>query len=76
MKRFGLSPPILRTSLLMYLILTVRRLGHIQDSTMADFSMHSHQKLEKELAEFMKTVDKMFSAADLEADMKAIECLN
>jgi hypothetical protein len=33
----------------------------------------SIKKLEKELAEFMKTVDKMFSAADQEADMKAIE---
>jgi len=33
----------------------------------------SIKKLERELAEFMKTVDKMFSAADMEADMKAIE---
>lgn len=30
-------------------------------------------KIEKELVEFMQTVDKMFSRADAEADMKSIE---
>ena len=33
----------------------------------------SINKLEKELVDFMQTVDKMFSRADAEADMKAIE---
>ncbi|MEG4274362.1 MULTISPECIES: Pepco domain-containing protein [unclassified Microcoleus] len=33
----------------------------------------SIKKLEKELVDFMQTVDQMFSRADAEADMKAIE---
>jgi hypothetical protein len=33
----------------------------------------SINKLEKELVDFMQTVDKMFSRADAEADMKSIE---
>lgn len=33
----------------------------------------SIKKLEKELADFMQTVDRMFSRADAEADMKSIE---
>ena len=33
----------------------------------------SINKLEKELVDFMQTVDQMFSRADAEADMKAIE---